>query len=507
MKKTVDNELEHLLRTSADEIRLRPSPKVWKGINSRLQRRKRTYRAAMLLLLLIGLTVGVYITNNNGDKNTPVARVQNASGKNPDLNRPVTGNNNIINDGATLPVNSPVATNGSLTSAPVQNVPATDINEEGNETVIPGRTAYGRIQPAVEPVPVTGNDIGIIASNEPQPATGTTEIQPVVVKNNLAAITDPVENNKEEGTADKRSSASFTKTQNNEEENNTVAGNENNSEKITAEHKHINKNNPVKEKQVKKQEEFPVKDIADANIRITQKLRRFTTEYYIVPSISYRKLVDSRDPNGAGAISKEDFDKAVYHKPSLGLEAGVSWHYRVYDRFRAKAGLQVNYNRFNMKATRAPQPEMARIVLYGNNQDVQNQSSLRTDDEHGLVEWIRNKNLQVSVPIGFEVAVTAPSRGNTTLNIGTTLQPSYLLGNKNYLLSTDLKNYTMEPSLVRRFNMNIGFETFFAFETKKLRWHMGPQLRYQLFSTYNKIYPYKENLIDYTFKVSISKPF
>lgn len=500
MKKTVDNELEHLLRTSADEIRLRPSPKVWKGINSRLQRRKRTYRAAMLLLLLIGLTVGVYVTNNNGDKHTPLAGVQNASGNNTGLNRPVTRNNN----NATLPVNTSAATNGSLIAAPVQNVAATDINEQGNETIIPVRTTHGSKQPVIEPAAVTGNDIDIIAENKTQPTTAIIEI-PVVIKNNLGATTDPDENSKEEETPEKQSSTPFTKTQNNEEEN--ITSGNNNSEKITTDNKIPNKINPAKEKQINKQEEFPVKDIADANIRITTKPRRITTEFYAMPSISYRKLVDSRDPNGAGAISKEDFDKAVYHKPSLGLEAGVSWHYRVYDRFRAKVGLQLNYNRFNMKATRVPQPELARIVLYGNNQDVQNQSSLRTDDDHGLVEWIRNKNLQVSVPIGFEVAVTAPSRGNTTLNIGTTLQPSYLLGNKNYLLSTDLKNYTTEPSLVRRFNMNIGFETFFAFETKNLRWHMGPQLRYQLFSTYNKIYPYKENLIDYTFKVSISKPF
>lgn len=499
MKKTADNELEHLLRTSADEIRLHPSPKVWKGINSRLQRRKKTYRAAILLLLLIGLTVGLYTTSNNGD-DTPVAGVQNVPGNNPDMNRSLAGNKN----NATAPVNTGVTTNGSLTSTPVQNVPVMDINDdERNETVTPGRNANGSIQPVIKPATVTGNDI--IAQNDPQSTTAIAETPPVVIKNDLGAITDPAENRKEEGTPEKQSSASFTKTQNSVEEN--ITPGENNSEKITAENKNINKPNPAKEKQVNRQEEFPVKDITDANIRVTQKLRRFTTEFYVVPSISYRKLVDSRDPNGAGAFSKEDFDKAVFHKPSLGLEAGVSWHYRVYDRFRAKAGLQVNYNRFNMKATRAPQPELARIVLYGNNQDVQNTSSLRTDNEHGLVEWIRNKNLQISVPIGFEVAVTTPSRGNTTLNIGTTVQPSYLLGNKNYLLSTDLKNYTTEPSLVRRFNVNLGFETFFAFETKKLRWHLGPQLRYQLFSTYNKIYPYKENLIDYTFKVSISKPF
>lgn len=490
MKKTVDNELEHLIRTSADEIRLRPSPKVWKGINARLQRRKRNYRAAVLLLLLLGLTVGLYVTNNNNPgNNIPVATVQKTTG-NTTLNNQPTENNQpgttIIATTATAPEQYTQAVpalygNTKTTVSRTLVTPTPDKNIPANKPTVP----VNEIIPAVE-TPVTG-----------------TETEAVIISNNINAIAGSSENNNEENQPGKQASASFTKIKNSDVEN---TGTDNNSEKIAAENKNTAKTGAQKENKINRQETLPLKDITDAAIQVTTKPRRITTEFYLVPSISYRKLVDSRDPNAAGAISKEDFDKAVYHKPSLGLEAGVSWHYRIYDRFRAKAGLQLNYNRFNMKATRAPQTETARIVLYGNNQ-VENPSSLRTDNDNGLVQWIKNKNLQISVPVGFEVAVTPPSKSNTTLNIGTTIQPSYLLGNKNYLLSTDLKNYTTEPSLVRRFNMNLGFETFFAFETKKLRWHMGPQLRYQLFSTYTKQYPYKENLIDYTFKISVSKPF
>lgn len=503
MKKTVDNDLEHLLRTSADEIKLRPSPKVWKGINSRLQRRKRNYRAAVVLLLLIGLSAGVYTISNN--KNNT------AGGSVAGVQQNVPGNNNtaVPNTTVSFQGNEAVAepaSKPSLILATAQNNTTVNNNREDADTrpVSSRSNRAGTRQTPVNP----GNP----SLEDESRATASVENEPIIIKNEPG--NNPAKNSAGEETAAGAETAtgtepatSFTKAQNNPEEI-VPSGNNSNTEKLAAENISTAKTNAAKEKSISKPQELPVKDITDANIRITQKERRVTTEFYVVPSISYRKLSDSRNPDAPGAISKEDFDKAVYHKPSLGLEAGVSWHYRIYDRFRAKAGIQLNYNRFNMKATRAPQPEMARIVLYGNNQDVQNTSTLRTDDNQGgLVEWLRNKNLQVSIPIGFEVAVTAPSKGNTTLNIGATVQPSYLLGNKNYLLSTDIKNYTTEPSLVRRFNMNLGFETFFAFETKKLRWHMGPQLRYQLFSTYNKIYPFKENLIDYTFKVSVSKPF
>lgn len=505
MKKTVDNELEHLLRTSADEMRLRPSAKVWKGINARLQRRKRNYRAAVLLLLLIGLTVGVYITTSttgsNNNNNNNIINIAGAQ-KTPDGNKAPNGLP------ATTGNNKPVTANTSAAANPQKNTQAVAVSYSPVENAaqpapLPnGNNKNGNTSPnETATVPNNTNNNNVSASGE-IPVMPITETLAVAITNNISSVTEPAENNKEES-ASQQSSSSFTKIQNGQEEHTNGV---NNTEKLTAENKNNTKTGARKENKINSKENLPVKDITDAAIQVTQKQRRVTTEFYLVPSISYRKLVDSRDPNAAGAISKEDFDKAVYHKPSLGLEAGVSWHYRVYDRFRAKAGLQLNYNRFNMKATRAPQTETARIVLYGNNQ-VENPSSLRTDNENGLVQWIKNKNLQISIPVGFEVAVTAPSKANTTLNIGTTIQPSYLLGNKNYLLSTDLKNYTTEPSLVRRFNMNLGFETFFAFETKKLRWHMGPQLRYQLFSTYNKEYPYKENLIDYTFKISVSKPF
>jgi hypothetical protein len=74
------------------------------------------------------------------------------------------------------------------------------------------------------------------------------------------------------------------------------------------------------------------------------------------------------------------------------------------------------------------------------------------------------------------------------------------------LLSTDLKNYAFQPSLNRRFNVNLGVETFFSYNTERLRWHFGPQLRYQLLSSYDKNYPFRENRIGYGFMLGVSKP-
>jgi hypothetical protein len=86
-----------------------------------------------------------------------------------------------------------------------------------------------------------------------------------------------------------------------------------------------------------------------------------------------------------------------------------------------------------------------------------------------------------------------------------TFQPTYLLNRNSYLITTDYKNYTREPSLVRRWNVNAGVETYVAYNTGTVRWQLGPQFRYQMLSTYQNKYPIKEYLMEYGFKIGVSK--
>jgi hypothetical protein len=104
--------------------------------------------------------------------------------------------------------------------------------------------------------------------------------------------------------------------------------------------------------------------------------------------------------------------------------------------------------------------------------------------------------------VGVEFKVKGDDR--VQCGVASTVQPTYLLGDKAYVISSDYKNYANMPDLVRRWNVNTSLETFVAYSTGHLNWQVGPQVRYQILSSYLKKYPVKENLFDFGLKVGIS---
>lgn len=107
------------------------------------------------------------------------------------------------------------------------------------------------------------------------------------------------------------------------------------------------------------------------------------------------------------------------------------------------------------------------------------------------------------MPLGFEVRVFGDDK--LQFNVASTIQPTYLLNRNTYLITTDLKNYTKEPSLVRRWNVNTGAEAYVSYTRGDVKWQVGPQFRYQLLSSYQNVYPIKEYLMEYGIKVGITK--
>ena len=88
--------------------------------------------------------------------------------------------------------------------------------------------------------------------------------------------------------------------------------------------------------------------------------------------------------------------------------------------------------------------------------------------------------------------------------LATTVQPTYILGDRAYLITTDYKNYIEVPWLIRRWNVNTAFETFVTLQGAKTKWQIGPQVRYQLLSSFISKYPVKENLFDFGLKVGVT---
>src|SRR6478735_1578205 len=71
MERQINNgDFEKLLRDNANQYRMYPSEKVWKGIHSSLHTRRRWYGlTAAIMLLVTGSIVSIIIYNDNPGKN------------------------------------------------------------------------------------------------------------------------------------------------------------------------------------------------------------------------------------------------------------------------------------------------------------------------------------------------------------------------------------------------------------------------------------------------------
>jgi hypothetical protein len=216
---------------------------------------------------------------------------------------------------------------------------------------------------------------------------------------------------------------------------------------------------------------------------------RIGTELYFTPTVSYRKL-------------NNNVDNVVTHKPDFGFALGFAAKYPVTNKLKIRGGFQFNVNRYDIKTYNAP-TEVATIRLNSRNRI----ESVNTPTNYNNISgyksnWLENFYFQVSAPVGVELKL----RGDEKMQFGIagTVQPTYLLGDRAYLISTDYKNYAEVPRLIRHWNMNTSLETFVAYSTGHLQWQVGPQVRYQILSSFVKRYPVRENLFDFGLKVGIS---
>lgn len=249
------------------------------------------------------------------------------------------------------------------------------------------------------------------------------------------------------------------------------------------------------------------------NMTIPSAPKRISWQLAFSPTVNYRKLTGNAGSRGLPrnvsvpmAVRIEgDIDKLVNHKPALGFELGTHGLLRLSKRVSLKGGLQFNYSKYDIRAFRTP-TEVATIAL--NSQlgrtpgAIVNYTDLRNFGG-SAVEDLKNQYYQLSMPLGFEVRVFGNDR--LQFNLASTIQPTYMLNKNTYLITTDLKNYTKEPSLVRRWNVNAGAEAYVSYTRGDVKWQVGPQFRYQLLSSYQKVYPIKEYLMEYGIKVGITK--
>ncbi|MCW3081159.1 hypothetical protein [Segetibacter sp.] len=236
---------------------------------------------------------------------------------------------------------------------------------------------------------------------------------------------------------------------------------------------------------------------------------KFSYQIYVAPSVSYRKLMEDNSmtkENTAGPVGVNfvtDVNKVVRHKPGTGIEAGFSIMYGLSNKVRVKSGFQFNMRQYSIQAYRS-NTELASIALVGNNRiDTINTLAIYRVNNGYYSAQLVNRYYQLSVPVGIEWEIIGNKR--VQLNVAGTIQPTYLLNRNAYLLSTNFKNYTENPGMVRQWNINSNIEAFVSFKAGDFKWQVGPQLRYQPYSTFIPEYTIKEHLMDYGIKLGVSK--
>ncbi|MCZ2460164.1 MAG: hypothetical protein LC128_11155 [Chitinophagales bacterium] len=464
MQRSFDNnDFEKFVQQNADQYRMYPSEKVWKGIHSTLHTKWKWYGLGFALLMISSAVVTWMLV-------TPPKVTQQSHYliNNPELNNSINRSVNRNSQEIKQPNNS---TSYILSSnSPLLSVKKKALKEE--DAIFNENSDHLLKQPSLTK-PITQNiDFNQINISEVSLTTNNTEVSlNPVTSGKVNEGTDPVQKTE-------NSFEDFALPDTGEE---LIAPGSDNTTTL------------------------PEKS--------AMKNRKLKWQIFITPTVSYRRLSENKSylQNNSYASSNYsyaylyDVNNVVTHKPDMGFEIGVNTGYHVTKNIKIRAGIQFNINRYGIKAY-SYNNEVATIALNSTS------SSGRRDSLNEVARyrnfngynsgWLQNFYFSASAPIGIEYNLKGSSK--TNFGIAGTIQPTYIISDKAYLISTDYKNYLEVPWLVRRWNMNTGLELFVNYSTNKMDWQLGPQIRYQLLSSFQSQYPVKENLFDFGFKVGVS---
>jgi hypothetical protein len=239
--------------------------------------------------------------------------------------------------------------------------------------------------------------------------------------------------------------------------------------------------------------------------------QRVYWQMWFTPTVNYRTLTGPDYPDIKPSIPNVpvavlhfgNVNNFVDHSPAVGFQAGTGLMYRLTRNITLKAGMQFNYSRYYIKAYTSGR-QSATLTLNSYYGYITDSLTTTIGNFAGNSRTsVQNKFYQIAAPIGMEVRVIG--NGRLQFHIGGTIEPNYLLNTNSYLLTNDYTKYIKEPNLMRRWNVNAGLEAFVSYQVGGLRWQIGPQFGYQLYSTYKNQYPVKENLKEYGIKISVSK--
>jgi hypothetical protein len=233
--------------------------------------------------------------------------------------------------------------------------------------------------------------------------------------------------------------------------------------------------------------------------------------YYVTPSITTASFIGKGfqpviNPNASQIILQTGQPSSgMVYKARLGYEVGTQMSYTFLKNLQFLAGVHLSYSGFNVISNQV-HPTFATLLLkdessglpyaknyithYGNGEG-QNQISLA------------NYSLQVSIPVGFQYALF--DNHKIQIQLASTIEPSLVMKSNSFIISSDQRYYVNDPDLLRKVNLNGNIGSYVTFTSNKVHWQVGPNVRYQLLSTYKNLYPVNEHLIDYGIRIGISR--
>ena len=451
-----NGDFEKLLRDNANQYRMYPSEKVWKGIHSALHTRRRWYGlTALIMFLVTGSIVSIIIYTDK-----------------PAENKTAEQTNSSIQNNA-----SPVSAAGL----------------EGSKTFTPAIT---KDQPGKRPTAnlkelyVTDPFFGTPIENDIQSNSNLADNPADINEQNIVypAIAD--KNGLFENVFQETEFSLLKQNATLEREALALSY-------ILADQKNITEQSSV-DQDTEKRINDAISALASQNIVLpptTGRQAKLTAQVYFTPTVSYRKLKEN--------LPSIDLKDVVKHKPAMGLEFGIEGRYKTSEKFSLKTGLQFNINRYDIRAYSHP-TEIATVALssgFGVVDSMSTYSHFR-NFSNTAPNWLENFYFQVAAPIGVEYIIS--ENKDIQWGVSGTIQPTYVIGDKAYAISSDLKNYAEFPDLMRRWNISTGVGTFVSYSTGRMKWQVGPHLRYQHLSSFVSTYSVKEKLYAVGLKVGVT---
>lgn len=492
--KNYRDDFEHFLKESTDEFRMVPSRRIWYSLYNNMHPSRRWPSMAVCLLILTAVLY-VGIENNNS--------LSNAARKNAEEIFIAKLNNHTSDNNITfLPPFSGITSNlkkGNIATPIPESLHSNDIV---NSKVLP---TENNDLPITSSISVENNNTTqiIIISNDIIASEAKTNIP-----SNLASDKKLKDNGKNVISINSELSSV---------ENNSLLITENeNPANGTKQNSIFNKSisQNVKEKKELKDllsdtEKSWKEDYAFRNKPAVNKLNQNgSISYYITPSVGFRTF-GKRDYVKRTPTNSNNFlnvpltgDRKLDDETAFNMELGAAFQYQVSKTVRIKTGIQGNYTNYISNVTSLGHP--SQIAL-----DVSNTTPMYAASNYSSASGnskLNKTTLQVSVPIGADVKITNHHKVNWY--VGATLQPTYIIKGSGYVLSSDGGHYASEPRLLRKLNLNSSIESFISFKpSPTVTMMVGPQLRYQLFSSFKNNYNYSEKLYNVGIKLGISTSF